>query len=417
MGCGNDVQEHNPRESLDSIEQCLTPVSWGVGAESKFWFWKDNVLVLEITQSDGARYAFDFVVAEGFLELKVVGRDDATRYRINKRLWRITSLIKGQPHRFLGRWKLSTYESSQACVEIGALIQRAATLMAPATDIPIRSVPGYWWDLQENFGDQVGAWIIEMITGRPAHNTMGDPAAGYGLVTVGSILTGMYRPGLSVWGTGIIARPNRATLSRLSKNPPTAIHALRGELTRSVVEDELQWEPPAVLGDPALVLPLLFEPPTMAHEGDPKNTLVPHYAHKRALASHQLNASWQAINVRNPPEVVVSQIATSRVVVSTSLHGLIVAQAYGVPWVWLNIIDSQLVGSNFKFDDFFSTLQKAQVSRVDVNSDQIRDISLDDVAAKATLPESKYDPRALLNAFPESELVLPLESAGFMKQS
>lgn len=93
------------------------------------------------------------------------------------------------------------------------------------------------------------------------------------------------------------------------------------------------------------------------------------------------------------------------------------AQAYGVPWVWLNIIDSQLVGSNFKFDDFFSTLQKAQVSRVDVNSDQIRDISLDDVAAKATLPESKYDPRALLNAFPESELVLPLESAGFMKQS
>ena len=90
----------------------------------------------------------------------------------------------------MGDGKFRLLESSQACVEIGALIQRAATLMAPATDIPIRSVPGYWWDLQENFGDQIGAWIIEMITGRPAHNTMGDPAAGYGLVTVGSILTG-----------------------------------------------------------------------------------------------------------------------------------------------------------------------------------------------------------------------------------
>ena len=113
----------------------------------------------------------------------------------------------------------------------------------------------------------------------------------------------------------------------------------------------------------------------------------------------------------------MSQIATSRAVVSTSLHGLIVAQAYGVPWVWLNIIDSQLVGNNFKFDDFFSTLEKTQVSRVDVKADQIRDIALDDVAAKATLPEPRYDPHALLNAFPESELVSPLELSGLMKPS
>ena len=56
---------------------------------------------------------------------------------------------------------------------------------------------------------------------------------------------------------------------------------------------------------------------------------------------------------------MVEAIASCEVVLSQSLHGLIVADALGVPNVWI-APTGDMVGGRFKFDDYFSTLDAAK---------------------------------------------------------
>ena len=249
----------------------------------------------------------------------------------------------------------------------------------------------------------MGAWLIELLTGRPAYNTMGRADAKYAIMTVGSIVTGMYRPGMSIWGSGLIAPLQGSTVERLRKCQPKAIHALRGELTQTSISRELNWDVPTTLGDPALVLPLLFKPTEVPKE-HAETSVIPHYIHRDIIANNPRIRDSNIIDVRKPPEIVVSQIAQSKAVISTSLHGLIVAQAYGVPWVWLNITDKQLVGNEYKFEDFFTTIERDEVQQVDIQSDELKTIDIQQIARQATLPRSRYDAEALLNAFPLEEI-------------
>jgi len=95
-------------------------------------------------------------------------------------------------------------------------------------------------------------------------------------------------------------------------------------------------------------------------------------------------------------------------VVSSSLHGLIVAQAYGVPWVWLDVIDHQLGGKDFKFEDFFSCLDREAVSRIQVSASELANIDLAALGAKATLPALQIDLSLLRDAFPVEPVSGPL---------
>jgi hypothetical protein len=56
-------------------------------------------------------------------------------------------------------------------------------------------------------------------------------------------------------------------------------------------------------------------------------------------------------------EVVVRHIRDASLVISSSLHGIIVAQAYGRPWVWWRDNRGLLHGGDFKFEDFFSSIE------------------------------------------------------------
>jgi hypothetical protein len=110
------------------------------------------------------------------------------------------------------------------------------------------------------------------------------------------------------------------------------------------------------------------------------------------------------VNVEEEAELVVNQIANSAVCVSTSLHGLVVAHAYEVPWVWLEIQDNKLSGTNFKFEDFFTVLDREAVRHVKLAVGDLTSDNLKRVAATATLPKCKFSFDSLLNAFPLSRL-------------
>lgn len=265
----------------------------------------------------------------------------------------------------------------------------------PAPD----EVLGFWWDIRANFGDVIGPWLIEAMTGRPVLSARFMKIPGRRLASVGSIIQMITRDDIDIWGSGLIKpfdeldEKKRTALQRLSG---VTVHAVRGRLTQQQLVSKLGWEVPDVYGDPALLFPRYFQPEKLHDVGI---ALVPHYHHRRKVRVRG-DAQCTVIDVREDLRTVISQIANARVCISTSLHGIIIAQAYGVPWVWLNIADQGLVGGRFKFEDFFSTVDAESVAEHQIDISELSGLDVEPIAARAALPELRTDVDALEAALP-----------------
>ncbi|MFK5688902.1 polysaccharide pyruvyl transferase family protein [Ornithinimicrobium sp. LYQ92] len=260
-------------------------------------------------------------------------------------------------------------------------------------------VPAHWWDVKANFGDVLGPMLVEGISGRSAINVRAFRSEDPGLFTVGSVAAHLQRPGARVWGSGVIGTLSRSKVEDLAPRRPRSIHAVRGSLTRTELRDKLGWEVPEVYGDPALLLPRYYEPQVSAHTQG-RIALVPHYMH-RGMVSPSLPEEIAVVDVQQGPEIVIDQITSARACISSSLHGLVVAQAYDVPWSWLRVGDKLLHGDSFKFEDFFTTLDRDLVRELDVPTGSVEADALLRSAARATVPTSRFDEESLLSAFPE----------------
>ncbi|WP_417218633.1 polysaccharide pyruvyl transferase family protein [Arthrobacter sp.] len=262
---------------------------------------------------------------------------------------------------------------------------------------PYRGV--FWWDNRPNFGDAIGPWLVHRITGKTPYVVRGAETSVPPLMSVGSILQLMAANGTQVWGSGLIAPLEGKALSRLRSMSDVRIHAVRGWKTRSELVSKLGWEVPAVVGDPGLLLPR-FIAPTGNEASRGKIAFIPHYAHTDKLQGMN-STRVHVVDVRNGLERVAREIASADYCVSTSLHGLIVAQAYGVPWTRLSIEDAPLTGGDFKFTDFYSTLENDDVSHVRVSSEELPKVRIERLAGQARLPRLQVSLNRLESAFPD----------------
>jgi hypothetical protein len=192
-----------------------------------------------------------------------------------------------------------------------------------------RSLLTFYWRGVPNFGDRLGPLLVEALTGRRCEWA---PAPLADLVVVGSIL-GLLPSGWrgTVLGAGTARQePWHAADAR--------ILALRGLLTLDLARRPAD----AALGDPGLLVPAVVAP--AAHRGGV--VAVPHWQDRDLLGR------WpraRAVDVRRDPREVVRQISCASAVVTSSLHGLIVADAYGIPSRWEPHAQTQ--GGGHKFRD------------------------------------------------------------------
>jgi len=200
-----------------------------------------------------------------------------------------------------------------------------------------------------NFGDEITPRIVEMVSGRAVEHA---PTASCALVALGSVLDqalGDYARAkrtdpLAVWGTGFM-RPRTAQ----PLAPAIRIHALRGPLTRCGIEAASG----VALGDPGLLANELFAhlPATKTH----RIGLIAHKNEKGRPEFAELAATLpgcRRINVTaSDPDEVAAAIKGSDFVLSSSLHGLIVADAFGVPNAWLKVSEIH-PATEFKFYDY-----------------------------------------------------------------
>ena len=87
--------------------------------------------------------------------------------------------------------------------------------------------------------------------------------------------------------------------------------------------------------------------------------IIPHYDDYDSPLLDQLKNNPDILFIKmegyNSWTQVIDQIVSCENIASSSLHGLIMAEAYGIPNLWIEVT-GQLLGGHFKFHDFFCSL-------------------------------------------------------------
>lgn len=199
---------------------------------------------------------------------------------------------------------------------------------------------------------------------------------------------------IHIWGTGLMHQyDDEQAFVR-----PVKIHALRGALTQKKVEEMLGKKCRCALGDPGLLAPLLLKkvPKKKWNVG-----IIPHYVDAEnpiiaEVKQHYPNSV--IVNVKDKPYKVLRQIAKCKTVLSTSLHGLIIADSFHIPNQWC-VCSDKILGSGFKYKDYYSAF-RVTVEPLDLRKGSFPTVEEIKNNYKIPYSEVKKKQRALIRSFP-----------------
>lgn len=219
------------------------------------------------------------------------------------------------------------------------------------------------------------------------------------LMRIQQFINGFKYPKVHIWGTGFISYDD--CKGHFFKRE-MEFHALRGELTRQRVEKMTGKKLDIPTGDAGILADMLL---CSLPEKSWDIGIVPHICDLKDPAVERLAAAYEnskIINVKDDPLEVVREIAACRCVLSSSLHGLIVADSFGVPNMHL-VFDERLKGDGFKFDDYYSAYG-LEHRQIDLRCSKAPDIGEIYEGYKISPNMVREKKRLLLESFPRQLL-------------
>jgi pyruvyltransferase len=204
-----------------------------------------------------------------------------------------------------------------------------------------KGIHAYWSTIEVNFGDAITPVLLSSYGMTPIFAT---PRRAQ-LVSTGSILHHLPDDYAGyILGSGLIAENFARPLAHAT------ILGLRGKLSREL----MQAPADIVLGDPGLLLPKVLQ-------AIPKKKyllgIVPHFVDKLDPRLKILLARYptqiRVIDVQRHPVAVLKDIAQCEYIISSSLHGLVIADGLGIPNGWL-VLSNKVKGGEFKFRDYYT---------------------------------------------------------------
>jgi len=214
-------------------------------------------------------------------------------------------------------------------------------------------IPLFYWSSKvfehkahENYGDILSKYIVEKVSGKDVQffnapkNRKKIFKKKY-LMAIGSILSYAQKSAV-VWGSGIISKEDHFAKATFC--------AVRGPLSRKRII-ELGYSCPEVYGDPALLLPDFYRPKIKKKF---EYGFIPHYVDQDIVNSYyKAEQDSTIVNLLHDDwSFTTDRILECERIISSSLHGVIVAQAYGIPAIWVQF-SNRLSGDNVKFADYF----------------------------------------------------------------
>lgn len=203
----------------------------------------------------------------------------------------------------------------------------------------------------KNLGDYLSRVVVEWMLAQKQLSLDTWVGEKRDLYAIGSILL-MGHQNATVWGTGMPFEPSKIRGMFHSKYcRKLDIRAVRGPLTRQVLL-KLGHECPEVYGDPAVLMPLIYAPKN--REKTIKKLIIPHFSMENLAEAFQDEDKILSMKT-NDYQYVIDTICSSEVVISSSLHGIILAEAYGVPAVFYQDRPERF---NYKYADWYQSTDR-----------------------------------------------------------
>jgi hypothetical protein len=232
-----------------------------------------------------------------------------------------------------------------------------------------------------NFGDELGPAAVKRIledyfgchTDIQAINLATTSRKGHKcLFSLGSIFH-MVEIGSHVWGTGINPTLQGGALivakrTGVDKSLEAAIqiHSVRGPKTAEQLQ-ELQLVDNAdeiLHGDPGFLIPFLYAqylPTTSLSQLG--ICFVPHAQDLNCSEIKDPPAGLRILTVKQHWETMIAQLRTCKCIVSTSLHGIVVGDALGIPTLWFQFPGgkTEKTEESFEYQDYFESIGRTGV--------------------------------------------------------
>lgn len=214
--------------------------------------------------------------------------------------------------------------------------------------------------IPHNWGDDINEFFFEHVTGMRFQlipfSQMHSQREHY--LLIGSILGFYNLDNTIIYGTGVLD-PQKPLIGH-----PNRVLSVRGPLTRELLLKN-RINCPEIYGDPALLMPLFYNGTKkpeytygiILNMGTDEKTIMP------LLNTMQELYRCKIINmtIYNKWTDIIDDILSCEMVISESLHGLIVSETYAIPSVWVEFKQHPDFWA-FKFNDFYSSINKNETS-------------------------------------------------------
>lgn len=206
-----------------------------------------------------------------------------------------------------------------------------------------------------NLGDNLSEIIVTWMLEKKGLSLNTKVRAKKHLYAVGSILSMGYQ-NATIWGAGFLEPlSNVRRFFHSSKCRKLDIRAVRGPVTRELLLS-IGHKCPEIYGDPALLLPLIYNPEEIEEHRD--FLIIPHFSKEEEYVKKYGRSAIGTMKT-NDYEMIIKQIKSSKKVISGSLHGIILSESYGVPAIFLR---DRAAYKDFKYEDYYQSTGRRQFS-------------------------------------------------------
>lgn len=239
-----------------------------------------------------------------------------------------------------------------------------------------------------NLGDSLSPVVVNWMLGKQGIDPCKSVDGTKHLFAVGSVLGwGVFDA--CVWGSGIHVPSMVDVIKKLKGVRKLDVRAVRGPHTRRALI-QAGYSCPDVYGDPAILMPLIYNPvPT---ERANKPLLILNHANSTEEIGEYLD-EVDLLNIKTVDYIsFMNQLVTAKCVISASLHGIILAEAYGIPCIYLSL-GKMVQKQEMKFADWYSSTGRDKYPKANSLSEAL-------CMAPADLPDLTEMQTELQNSFP-----------------
>lgn len=213
-----------------------------------------------------------------------------------------------------------------------------------------KSIHLFYWNKnfegKYNIGDLLSLFIVRHLSQYKVTYTSRYTPFPLKLCAVGSLINdSVLITGGIFWGSGML-------VSKVKKHfAPAVFTAVRGPLTRRSLL-EAGYDCPDIYGDPALLLPQIYQPRNKVKKY--KIGIICHWRHANFIKCEGDIKLIDILRTEEDAWSFIDEICECEMILSSSLHGIIIANAYNTPAKQIVFEGSPLEGDPLKkFHDYY----------------------------------------------------------------